>query len=320
MHNFVGDLHLVNMKILYGIILSVLTIMFSCNVLAQTSPDGCTIALTKQGAHYVFSANINDRAEATILLESGIPAMLVDSAFVFSTGIFSDMELQPAEGTTKMNLGGRVYTITHKANCAVKITDQISYRGDVFVLSGYTQNHQAAVPVQYLYNDADRGSRVVCLNLRENSLQMISRTSLRKRQKGSTKIKMHTDTYLSMPAVETTLVIESENGQKQLKGNYIIDFGNPELMFLLQQDQDVQQFLADNPDIQLRQARNPRGEVVAQFMIADQCQLCGKQFSNAVIAITANLPRFTTTGLIGLKFFLSTDSIFDFDNNLMYTL
>ena len=278
------------------------------------------LKLTKQGAHYVFSANLNGKAEATILLESGIPAMLVDSAFVFSSGVVSDLELQPTGGKEKMNLGGRIFVITHKAKCAIKITDQISYRGDVFVLSGYTQNHQAAVPVQYLYNDADKGSRIVCLNLSQNSLQMISRASLRKRQKGSTKIKMHTDTYLGMPAVEATLVIESENGQKQLSGNFNIDFGNPELLFLIQQHADVQQFLADNSDIQLREARNPRGDVVAQFMIADQCQLCGKQFYNAVMAITANLPRFTTTGLIGLKFFLSTDAIFDFDNNLMYTL
>ena len=317
---FVGDLYLINMKKSYGIILSVLIMMFSWNVLAQTSPDGCTLALTKQGAHYVFSANINDRAEATVLLESGISAMLVDSALVFSTGVFSDMELLPAEGKTKMNLGGRVYTITHKANGKVKISDDIYYLGDVFVLSQYTQKCNAAVPVQYLYNNADKGSRIVCLNLKENSLQMISRTSLRKLQKGSTKINMNTDTYLGMPAVEATLVIESENGQKQLSGNFNIDFGNPELLFLLQQHNDVQQFLADNPDIQLREARNPRGDIVAQFMIADQCQLCGKQFSNAVIAITANLPRFTTTGLIGLKFFLSTRAILDFDNNLMYML
>lgn len=308
------------MKKTSRIILFILTMMFSWNVLAQTSPEGCTLALTKQGAHYVFSAKINDRVEATVLLESGISAMLVDSALVFSTEVFSDMELLPVEGKTKMNLGGHVYTITHKASGKVKISDDIYYLGDVFVLSQYTQKCNVAVPVQYLYNDADKGSRIVCLNLKENSLQMISRTSLRKHQKGSTKINMNTDTYLGMPAVEATLVIESENGQKQFSGNFNIDLGNPELLFLLQQHNDVQQFLADNPDIQVREARNPRGDIVAQFMIADQCQLCGKQFSNAVIAITSNLPRFTTAGLIGLKFFLSTHAILDFDNNLMYTL
>ena len=305
------------MKELLGKSLVILCLLLP---LCSSAQNHEPLKLTKQGAHYVFSANLNNKTEATILLESGIPAMLVDSTFVFSSEVFSGLELQSTGGKEKMNLGGRVFVITHKAKCAIKITDQISYRGDVFVLSGYTQNHQAAVPVQYLYNDADKGSRIACLNLSENSLQMISRTSLRKQTKGSSKVKMNTDTYMGMPAVETTLVIEDENGQKQLKGNYNIDFGNPELMFLLQQNKDVQQFLADNPDIQLRQARNPRGEVVAQFMIAEKCQLCGAHFTDAVIAVTANLPRFTTTGLIGLKFFLSTDVIFDFDNHLLYTL
>ena len=305
------------MKELLGKSLVILCLLLP---LCSSAQNHESLKLTKQGAHYVFSANLNNKTEATILLESGIPAMLVDSTFVFSNEVFSGLELQSTGGKEKMNLGGRVFVITHKAKGSVRITDQISYKGEVFVLSGYTRNYQAAVPVQSLYNDADKGSRIACLNLSENSLQMISRTSLRKQTKGSSKVKMNTDTYMGMPAVETTLVIEDENGQKQLKGNYNIDFGNPELMFLLQQNKDVQQFLADNPDIQLRQARNPRGEVVAQFMIAEKCQLCGAHFTDAVIAVTANLPRFTTTGLIGLKFFLSTDVIFDFDNNLLYTL
>lgn len=307
-----------SMKKLLGMSLVILCLLLSLCSSAQNQSE--PLELTKQGAHYVFSAKLNNKAEATILLESGIPAMLVDSAFFFNSGVFSDLELHPMGGKEKMNLGGRVLVIAYKAKGSVRITDQISYKGEVFVLSGYTQNYQAAVPVQYLYNEADKGSRIACLNLSENSMQMISRTSLRKLTKECSKVKMNTDTYMGMPAVETTLVIEDENGQKQLKGNYNIDLGNPELMFLLQQNKDVQLFFADNPDIQLRQARNPRGEIVAQFMIAEKCQLCGAHFTNAVIAVTTNLPRFTTTGLIGLKFFLSTDVIFDFDNNLLYTL
>ena len=42
-------------------------------------------------------------------------------------------------------------------------------------------------------------------------------------------------------------------------------------------------------------------------------------FNGAVIAITKALPRFTTTGLIGLKYFNSIDAIFDFDRNRLHT-
>lgn len=308
------------MKKLQKIILTVFSIIISVTGLAQNSADGNVITLTKQGSHYIFFANINDKAEATVLLESGISAMLVDSALVFSTGAFSEMELLPAEGTKKMNLGGRVYTITHKANGKVKISDDISYVGDIWVLSQFAQKHNAAVPVQYLRNDKDNGSCIVSLNIAGNTLQLISRSLLRKQKHVSSKVKMNTDTYLGMPAVETTIVIESGTKPRTLKGNFNIDFGNPELLFLLEQSNDVQQFFAENSDIQLHQARNLRGDVVGQYMIAGSCQICGKQFPNAVIATTSHLARFTTTGLIGLKFFLSTTAIFDFDNNLMYVL
>lgn len=64
---------------------------------AQNNSEGETFRLTKQGAHYMFTASINGTADATILVESGIPALLVDSAFGFSSEILSDMELTVAE-------------------------------------------------------------------------------------------------------------------------------------------------------------------------------------------------------------------------------
>ena len=77
-------------------ILTVLFAMMVFDVSAQNNFEGETFNLTKQGGHYVFSANINGKAGATILVESGIPALLADSAYVFSSGILSDMELSVA--------------------------------------------------------------------------------------------------------------------------------------------------------------------------------------------------------------------------------
>ena len=80
----------------------------------------------------MFNASINGTADATILVESGIPALLVDSAYAFSGAILSDMELTVAN-KEKLNLGGRVYKITHKANGTVRIGNSTSYVGEVFV-------------------------------------------------------------------------------------------------------------------------------------------------------------------------------------------
>ena len=77
--------------------LSALFTLIAFGLSAQNNTEGETFRLTKQGAHYVFTANINGTADATILVESGIPALLADSAYVFSSGILSDMELTVAD-------------------------------------------------------------------------------------------------------------------------------------------------------------------------------------------------------------------------------
>ena len=141
-------------------ILIALFILITLGLSAQSNTDGETFQLTKKGAHYVFTASINGTAEATILIESGIPALLVDSAYLFNSGILSDMEL--------------------------------------------------------------------------------------------------------------------------------------------------------------REATTPSGEVMGQFILTKQCQLCGITFPDAVVVITKKLPLFSTPGDIGLKFFERTQAIFDFDHSAVY--
>ena len=298
--------------------LTALFIFVTLGLSAQNNTEGEAFHLTKQGGHYVFNASINGKADATILLESGIPALLVDSAYVFSSGILSDMELNAAV-KEKLNLAGRVYKITHKANGTVRIGNSTSYVGEVFVLSNYDYgNYEVAVPVMYLHNDLDDGSRIVNLDLGNQSLQMLSWASLSASKADYSKSNMNTNTYMGLPAIETSVTLDDGMKTRTLSGNFFIDFGNPELLFLLHQTEEVQKFLADNADMELRDATAPNGEVVGQFILTKHCQLFGITFPDAVVVITKNLPLFTAPGNIGLKFFEKTDAIFDFDESVVY--
>jgi hypothetical protein len=291
--------------------------LFGQNEFPEKKTEGEAFHLTKQGGHYVFNASINGIADATILVESGIPALLADSAYVFSSGVLSDMELTVVN-KEKLNLGGRVYKITHKANGTVRIGNSTSYVGEVYVLSNYDYgNYEVAVPVMYLHNDLDNGSRIVNLDLGNKIMQMLSRKSLRTKKASYSTSTMNTDTYMDMFAVETSATIDDGIKTRTLSGNFLIDFGNPELLFLINQTEEVQQFLADNADMELHEAVAPNGQVM-QYIIAEQCQLGGITFPNAVVAITPNLPLNTTPGNIGLKFFEKTDAVFDFDKCVVY--
>ena len=91
------------------------------------------------------------------------------------------------------------------------------------------------------------------------------------------------------------------------------------MLFLIHQTEEVQRFLADNADMELREATAPNGEVVGQFILTKQCHLCGINFPNAVVVITKMLPLFSTPGDIGLKFFERIHAVFDFDESVIYT-
>ena len=298
--------------------LTALFFLVTFGLSAQSNTEGEAFHLTKQGAHYVFHASINGKADATILLESGIPALLADSAYVFNSGILSDMELTVVN-KEKLNLGGRMYRITHKANGTVRIGNNTSYVGEVFMLSNYDYgNYEVAVPVMYLHNDLDDSSRIVNLDLGNQNLQMQSRASLNDKKKTYSKGKMNTNTYMGLPAIETSVTIDDGMKTRTLSGNFMIDFGNPELLFLFHQTEKVQKFLTDNDDLELRDATAPNGAVVGQFILTKQCQLFGITFPDAVVVITKNLPLFTAPGNIGLKFFEKTDAVFDFDQSVVY--
>jgi len=301
-----------------SIIILAISLLTACNQNGSTT-EGETFNLTKQEAHYVFTSGINGMADATILLESGLPALLADSAYVFNTGVLSDMNLSSTGGKEKLNLAGRVFVITHKANGRVRIGDNTSYVGEVFVLSGYDYgNYEVAVPVMYLHNDLDKGSRIVELDLSGQRMQMLSRASLRAKKADYTKLKMNINTYMNLPAVETSFTFNDGIKERSISGNFFVDFGNPEMLFLLHHDEETQRFLADNADMDIKDALDPNGNVFAQYFIASQGRLCGIPFSNAVVAVTKNLPLFDAPGNIGLKFFEGVNVIMDSDHLDLY--
>ena len=301
----------------------ILTALFALGALTvQAQADGDSFQLVKKAGHYMFEAPVNGKEGTTILVESGIPALLADSAYVFESGILEGMELVDTGRKQHLNLGGDEFVITHKAHGTVKIGSNSSFRGDVFVLAGYkeryTKFYEVALPVMYLHNDLDGGSRIIDLDLGNQRMSMLSRAELKDRKPAYSKSRLNTKTYLGMPAIKTTLVLDDGTKKRKLKGNYNIDFGNPEILFLLTQNKNVQRFLAKNADLDLHEATGPQGQVMAQLAFSEQCDLCGVRFPEAIVLFTKNLPRFTAEGDIGLKFFESVDALLDFDKSAVY--
>lgn len=307
------------MNVLKSLLLGGAVLIFCYSGMAQNVEDDF-FRLTKQkSGHYTFSASINNIEETDIMLESGIHVMLIDSTFAFNNHELLNLSPTANDKTEKMNLGGKIYRITHKAKGKLNIGRNTSYQGEIFILSDYAKNrtYNIAIPIQNLYNSKDRSSRIVKLDLNNLFIKMISRKTL-KQEEWEAKVKMNLDTYLNMPAVRTDLKIIDGVKERRLNGNFNIDLGNASFIFLFNKSKRIQEFLMANSDMKMQKAYNKKKEVVAEAIVAKECQLLNLQFDNSVIAITKQLNRFTTEGCIGLKFLEKTVAVFDFDKSRLY--
>lgn len=293
-------------------------ILLSCStVFAQSNNDG-SFALKKENGHYYFETQINNKVPAKMMLESGIFVMVMDSLYAFENKEVINLDYVRTRGNERMNLGGEVYNITHKAKGKVQLENNMEYCGEIFILADYNTYSEIAIPIQNICNTED-GSRIIKLDMEKLKLRSMSRKQVKSETIDYTATGINYDSYMGMPAIKTHLDFEKDGKSFSLPGNYLLDLGNASFVFLMKQSQAVQDFLHANPDIELKNAYNKKGVLVAEAIITNKTSLCNRSFEEQIIAITSVLPKFTVEGSIGMKFFEGAVSVFDFDKQLFYT-
>ena len=293
-------------------------ILFCClsNMLwAQVNPvSGMRLYRTRSG-HYAFHTLLNDRVLSSVMIESGIHAALIDSAFIHKHQHELGLTIRPNNMNKEINLGGTVYRITHRAKGSLKMSDCV-YEGEFLVLSHYRNETEVTIPIQRLRQKNDWGSRIVMLDIKNNQMRMLTRNELQSWD--CTRHKINHRSYMRMPAISTTITITTSESTLSLEGNFNIDLGNPMPLYLREQSLEVQRFLNENKAITLTAGYNQRGEVVAQAFKPFSCEILGHTLSLPTICVTDKLQRFTTDGLIGLPLFMEHAVAFDFDNDYLY--
>ena len=290
-------------------------VLFTAFASAQENEE--TFTTFKEGGHYFITASINGTSETPIMLESGIPALFVDSAFAVTTGCV-DISEYPASDHM-MNLNGRKFRITNEGDGKVRIGKQTLFEGPVFIMADYENPYKVAVPIHLLHNEADGGSRIVKFDLANECLQMQSKASLKEADKnGFSSYKITYKTYKKMPAVKSVLKIDEGGKVRTLKGKFTVDLGNAEVLFLVEKNKNVTKFLESNPDMSLQEALSPNGAVVGRYVLTDKCTICDMEFPDALVVVTPNFMGILPEGSIGLKFFNQHPAIMDFDKKRFY--
>ena len=209
-------------------------ILLSCStVFAQSNNDG-SFALKKENGHYYFETQINNKVPAKMMLESGIFVMVMDSLYAFENKEVINLDYVRTRGNERMNLGGEVYNITHKAKGKVQLGNNMEYCGEIFILADYNTYSEIAIPIQNICNTED-GSRIIKLDMEKLKLRSMSRKQVKSETIDYTATAINYDSYMGMPAIKTHLDFEKDGKSFSLPGNYLLDLGNASFVFLMKQ-------------------------------------------------------------------------------------
>ncbi len=276
-------------------------------VMAESNNDQ-SLKLEKVGSHYFIGTRINGVA-VNFLLESGIPALLLDSAFYENNKESLNLSFTPSK--SKIRLMNKLHDIILKSSGVINIGDVI-YDGPVFILSG---NTPPAVPIQFFKNAKDK-SPIIKIDLRNEVLQVLSRKEFVACHNNALDSCSLSFNQMGMPVVKLDVDFTLEGKPLKLRGDFILDYGNGSHLFLLKQNQAVLDMINSN-DLSLSEAKNPEGIVVAEGMLFNSMKLMGKCYENVSVGMTDKMKFCGEAGLVGLKS-MHRCLFFDIDNAKVY--
>lgn len=280
--------------------LTVITLNILCTttLLAQERFD-----LSKRGGHYYFTATLGDKP-VEIMVESGIPALLVGESIYDSCLKSHDLAFQPSK--QKIRLLNNLYNIIYRTEGEIMIGNAI-YDGPIFILEEYDG---VSIPIQYMKDSATK-RKVMTVDLKEGYLLIGQPADTF----NGRKFKLSFDEELGFPIVAASVKLTTPQGRSKLKGNLIVDFGNPMLLFLLKQHESITKVI-EKGKIELKNAYNKQGELVAQGIYANSVSLFGQEYNDKSIGVTDKMPAIRQLGCLGVQFFTSP-VVFDFDKGVM---
>ena len=283
---------------LFFLAIITLNIMCTTTLLAQERFD-----LSKRGGHYYFTATLGDKP-VEIMIESGIPALLVGENIYDSCLKSHDLTFQPSK--QKIRLLNNLYNIIYRTEGEIMIGGAL-YDGPIFILEDF---NGVSIPIQYMKDSATK-RKVMTVDLKEGYL-LVGQTD---EILNGRKFKLSFDEELGFPIVAASVKLTTPQGWSKLKGNLIVDFGNPMLLFLLKQHESITKVI-EKGKIELKNAYNKKGELVAQGIYANSISLFGQEYNDKSIGVTDKMSAIKQLGFLGVQFFTSP-VVFDFDKGVM---
>ena len=277
---------------------------YSLSVAAQ---NDAVFKLTKEDGHFYFWTSVNG-VRAKMMFESGVPGFMMGDAFYEAHKDSLKMDVKPCD--EKIRYLGGLHNVRYSAAWARLRIGNAVFEGPVKIVE---DDASLKFPIQMLHHASD-SSYIIRMDLDKSEFRVISRARLQSLAKKATMMELGFNKW-GMPTVRTTLTLKADGRQTSLEGNYIADMGNAGLLFINKIHPSVVKML-DDGRIELKEARNKAGKVVAEGFYADKLTICGRQFKGVTVGVSP-FKSLDEYGFLGLKFF-TIPTIFDFSEKKLY--
>ena len=262
--------------------------------------------LTKENGHFFLNTSVNG-IDARLMLESGVPGLMMSDVFYEAHKESLQMEVKPCN--ERIRYLGRIHNIKYTGQARLRIGDAI-FEGTVKIADG---NHGLMIPINMLRHASDN-SGIVGMDLTNSELRICERQHLARRVKDAPALDLTFNKW-NMPVVSSRLEMDVDERSISLEGNFIVDMGNGSLLFLNKSQTNVVKMLNDG-QVRLKEARDNNGKIVAEGLYADRLTICGRTYKGVSVGVSS-FKRLDECGHLGLKFF-TMPVLFDFDKGKMY--
>ncbi len=269
--------------------------------LSAQSVDRKIIVKMGKSRHLYANLILQNKLPVRGMIESGIPVLVLDSTFVFTH--LDDLNISLVELKATLNLAGNKYKCTHITNDTIFVNG-LFYKGKTVIANMASKKIDIMYPIHLFGDLNDANSKIMELNISSKYMMPLTRQELELKKSKYKKYPMRNDGYGNMYAIDSELKVASNSKYYySLEGDFLLDLGNASFLFLLEQHPAYKEFI-DNSNIELRQGNDNQGRKmpVKAFLAKKKCYMADMPFYDVTIGITPQLPKFTTVGVLGLKF------------------
>jgi len=276
------------------------------------------LPLEMKSGHLCSEWQLNDSIKVEVFLETGFPKIVISQSFAQKK--FSELKTRKASEDATIALWGNQNKI--KISYLIKDTVKVNGKKEIFdalVADFSTIKSWKDYDIIYPLRDL---SKAVEINLNDN--YMIVDKDMKNLSPDFIKFKAETDKKTKGLYINTTLQIyDTLNTKEKLKGNFLLDLGAPNAIFINRNRPEVEKFVTNSDRFLLKDTTkfNPNPKIKLAIIMPDKLQIGNVLLEhNFVVAMRMFKSEKSNryVGMIGNKFFMNFVMIFDFKNNKVY--